>query len=200
MKPISIYTVFLLTLFFIGCGKPQIERLGPDSIVLAFGDSLTFGYGADREESYPVVLEGMLGCKVVNAGVSGEDTAAGLKRLADELSEHRPDLVILCFGGNDMLREQPSEQTQANLKTMIDTIKARNADIVLLGVPKPGLLLQVPDFYEALSEEYELPYDGKVIRRVLRDGYLKSDYIHPNGEGYRLMAEAVFELIKDSEL
>lgn len=198
MKKLSI-GLLAICLFLFGCGKPQIEQIEPESIVLAFGDSLTFGNGAKDNESYPSVLENQLGCRVINSGVSGEDTSQGLKRLPGALAKYRPNLVILCFGGNDMLRKQPTEQTISNLKKMIEMIKGEGADLIFIGVPKPGLDLNVPDFYEELADEYEIPYEGDILEKVLSDSNLKSDPIHPNAKGYRLIAEKVFALIKDSE-
>lgn len=199
MKTLRIYTVLLLGLSVIGCAKPRVEKLDPHSKVLAFGDSLTAGLGTGPGESYPAILEKMLGCQVINSGVSGEDTEAGLVRLPAALEEHQPQLVILCSGGNDMLNHQPNSQTEDNLRKMIETIHASGADILMIGVPRPGLLLRVPKFYRKLSKEYELPYEGGLLAEILSNGSLKSDYIHPNEEGYQLMAERIHSLIKASE-
>jgi len=199
MSKFPIILFLLLVLLLVGCGKPQIDRLRHDSVILAFGDSLTSGFGVSADESYPAVLEKKIGCTVINGGVSGEDTSAGLKRLANVLSEHAPDLVIVCFGGNDMLRKQSRAHTVSNLRKMIDLIRRSEAEVVLLGVPRPGLILSVPGFYEDLSKEYELPYEGDILKRVLSNRSLKSDHIHPNRKGYELLAERVFEIIKKSE-
>ena len=103
------------------CGGPgeRLPRLGPDDVVLAFGDSLTFGTGAREEESYPEVLATLIGRKVVRAGVPGEVTMQGLRRLAHTLESHRPKIVLLCLGGNDMLRRVNDATIVANLRAMI---------------------------------------------------------------------------------
>ena len=101
----------------IGCGgHSSIRRLSATSVVVAFGDSLTAGTGARDVESYPSVLSGMLACPVINAGVPGEDTSAGLRRLPGVLERERPQLVILCHGGNDMLNKNDYPVTKRNEK------------------------------------------------------------------------------------
>jgi acyl-CoA thioesterase-1 len=103
------------------------------------------------------------------------------------------------MGGNDMLRKQPEARTAANLKDMIEQIRAAGADIVFIGVPKPGLLLRVPKFYETLADDFDLPFDDSLLTHILSKNALKSDHIHPNEKGYQLMAERIYDLIQDSE-
>ncbi len=191
--------LFVLVILFNGCGtKPEIKSLTEASTVVAFGDSLTFGSGVAIDESYPSILAELLDCRVVNAGVSGEDTSAGLRRLPTVLEKNQPDLVILCFGGNDMLQKQSKKKLKANLEEMISLIKSANAEIIMVGVPEPGLLLRTPALYGELAEEFDLPFDAKTIGKVLSSSSLKSDLAHPNEEGYRILAQAFFSLIRKS--
>jgi acyl-CoA thioesterase I len=110
--------------------------------VLAFGDSLTHGEGANAEAAYAAVLAALLACRVVNSGVSGEVTSEGLARLPGELARASPDLVILCLGGNDMLRGGSTDTMGGNLDAMITMIRSSGADAVLVAVPKPGLAMR----------------------------------------------------------
>ena len=186
----------LVLLLAGGCDRtPPLPKLSSDAVVLAFGDSLTFGSGAAPSEAYPAVLQGLLGRRIVNAGVPGEVSAEGLARLPQLLEANAPDLVILCHGGNDFLRRQPPSEVAANLRAMIELAHARGAAVVLVGVPQLGLTVQPPDFYAELAKEFALPYAGEILHDVLTDRALKSDTIHPNAAGYRRMAEALQQLI-----
>ncbi|RPJ48035.1 MAG: arylesterase [Betaproteobacteria bacterium] len=190
----------LLAAWLAGCGDtvPPVTRLGVTDVVLAFGDSLTYGTGARAEESYPVVLEQLIGRTVVRAGVPGETTAGGLARLPGVLDEHRPRLVIVCLGGNDMLRKSVPAGIEANLREILRTIKARGINAMLIGVPAPGLITSAPQFYGKLAQEFRIPYDGSIVTSVLYEAELKSDPIHPNADGYRRMAEAIAKLLRDA--
>ncbi|HEX9182451.1 MAG TPA: GDSL-type esterase/lipase family protein [Burkholderiales bacterium] len=184
-------------LALIACGDaPKLARLAPDAAVLAFGDSLTYGTGAAEAESYPAQLEGLIGRKVVRAGVPGEVSAQALARLPAALEEHQPRLVVLCIGGNDFLRNLGQAQAAANVRAMVRLAKDKGADVLLLGTPEKGLLVSPPKFYAEIAQELRIPYEGKVIGEILRDSSLKSDPIHPNARGYRLMAERVAALMK----
>lgn len=179
-----------LALLLAACSQPPgLPRLAPDDVVLAFGDSLTAGVGAEPDQAYPAQLAGLIGRRVVNAGVSGETTAEGLARLGEQLDEHGPRLLLLCLGGNDMLRRQPAEATAANLRAMVRLARERGVAVVLIGVPQPSLLGGAPAFYPEIAKEFGLAYEGEAFVDVLRDRQLKSDLIHANAEGYRRVAE-----------
>ncbi len=192
---LSAATALFLLLFLAAAGcrdrAPRIAPLPPGAVILAFGDSLTSGYGADSQESYPAVLEGLTGFKVINAGVPGEVTAQGLKRLPSLLSRYRPDLVILCHGGNDLLRRLDPETTAANLRQMILAARTSGAQVLLVGVPQPGLLLRPAALYGDLAAEFGIPCEENLLPDILKNGSKKSDAIHPNAEGYRRLAEGL---------
>lgn len=182
-----------------GCGDaPKLARLAPDAVVLAFGDSLTYGTGAAEADSYPAQLERLIQRKVVRAGVPGEVSAQALARLPSALEEHQPKLLVLCVGGNDFLRNLGQAEVAANVRRMIAMAKQEGSDVLLLGTPEKGLFVSPPKFYSQIAKELGIPYDGKVIGEILRNSELKSDHIHPNARGYRLMAERVAELLKQS--
>lgn len=188
-----------LFLLLAACAKAvSLPRLAPDDLVLAFGDSLTAGVGAEPGQAYPVQLAGLIGRRVVNAGVPGETTAEGLARLPGQLDQHQPRLLLLCLGGNDMLRRQPADQTAANLRAMVRLARERGVAVLLIGVPEPRLLGGAPGFYAEIAKEFGLPYEGEAFNDVLRDRALKSDPIHANAAGYRQVAERLAERLREA--
>jgi len=199
VRDIARVVLLVAALLAAGCGKPaKLPPLAPDAVVLAFGDSLTYGTGAAEENSYPSQLERLIGRRVVRAGVPGEVTAAALARLPGALDETAPQLLLLCIGGNDFLRRLGKGQASANVRQMVKLAKSRGVDVVLVGTPEPGFSVSPPDFYVEIASEFRIPYEGSVIGEVLRNADLKSDPIHPNERGYRLIAERVAALLKSS--
>jgi lysophospholipase L1-like esterase len=200
MHPIQrfLFALFALLLLAACTRAPTLPKLGPHDVILAFGDSLTYGTGAAPSEAYPAQLIGLTQRAVVNAGVPGETTAEGLQRLPALLAEHQPKLVLLCLGGNDMLRQLPEAETENNLRQMLQALRASGIHVVLIGVPAPKVFGGAPAYYERLAEEFGLPYDGQTLNTVLKDHALKSDPIHPNAAGYATMARQFADLLKES--
>ena len=189
----------LLVLSGCDSGVPRVAKLPADGVVLAFGDSLTYGSGARPAESYPAVLQGLIGRRVVHAGMPGEITSEGLARLPGVLRKHKPNLLILCHGGNDMLRRLAPGNTAANLRAMVRMAKDEGIDVVLIGVPRFGLFLgQSAGLYEEIAEDFDIPYDGDILPGILIKASLKSDAIHPNAQGYRKLAKGIAALLKKS--
>jgi len=197
---LNFLAAVLLTLTLPACGDKasRVSKLGAGDVIVAFGDSLTFGTGAQESESYPVVLGQMVGRNVVRAGVPGEVTAQGLARLSAVIDEHNPRLVIVCLGGNDMLRQVGDAEIRGNLRAIIKSLKDRKIGVVLVGVPRPALITSAPGCYAELARELEVPYEGKIVTSVLSSAELKSDPIHPNAKGYRKIAEAIAQLLRSA--
>jgi lysophospholipase L1-like esterase len=179
------------------CGYrgPALPRLASDDVILAFGDSLTYGTGASEQESYPAVLQTLIRRRVVREGVPGELTEQGLERLPGLLDQHHPRLLLLCMGGNDMLRHIDPATTEANLRAMIAMARSRGIGVVLIGVPQPQLLGGAAEVYGKLAREAGVPVENEILKSVLHDGAYKSDLIHPNAAGYRRLAEALADLL-----
>lgn len=192
--------LLLLTLLAAGCSQapPRLPPLPADAVVLAFGDSLTRGTGAEDGAGYPEALAGLIGRRMINAGTPGETSAEGRERLPALLDRHRPDLVILCHGGNDLLQHREHAAIAADLAAMIGQAQQAGAAVVLVAVPEPGLFLKPAPFYAEVAALYKIPCEEQTLARLLGESKLKSDHIHLNGAGYRQLAEALQRLLKDA--
>jgi lysophospholipase L1-like esterase len=196
---VRFLVALLIAAALAACGpKHKLDKLDGSAVVLAFGDSLTFGTGANPSESYPAVLERSIGRKVVNAGVPGETSAQGLERLPEVLEEVKPRLLILCHGGNDFLRRLDDAAAAANVRAMIRLARQKGVAVMLLATPKPGLPPSIPAFYSEIAAGEGVPFEEAVIRTVLFDNRLKSDMVHPNGQGYAQIAAAVEKVLRKS--
>jgi acyl-CoA thioesterase I len=201
MRRGNLCAIFLfLCLFLFGCTstQPTLSQLPDNAVILAFGDSLTSGVGAPAGSSYPEVLETLIHRKVIKSGISGEVSGEGLIRLPGELSVHKPKLVLLCMGGNDILRKLDSEKTAQNIIRMVQMIRDSGAEVVLMGVPVPGLMLSTASFYKKISKDMGVPLEKSLLADILADNKLKADAIHPNGEGYRLLAEGIAAFLRNA--
>ena len=111
------------------------------------------------------------------------------------LERYQPDLLILCHGGNDILRKRDAAVTEANLREMIRIGRERNIPVVMIAVPNVGLFLSSADFYADIAEDMQVPMEGDVLATLLGDNRYKSDHVHPNASGYARLAEAVHALL-----
>ena len=186
----------------------RVSVKGPEQLILAFGDSLYAGYGLKRGESMPAHVETLLrqagvNAKVVNAGVSGDTTSAGRKRLSFALDNlpRKPNLVMLGLGGNDVLRQIPVAETRANMIAMLDELRRRNIPVVLTGMRAPPNL--GPDYvasfdsmYPELVRQYRADLYPFVLAGVLGERRLMlPDGIHPNAKGVDVMATQIAPLV-----
>lgn len=190
--------VFVIALNLLACsGAPSLSYLPENAVVLAFGDSLTAGMGASAANSYPSVLSQLAERNVVNAGVSGEETAQGVKRLAGVLRQVNPDLLLLLEGGNDILRNRDLRRTKQNLAAMIELAHSMEIEVVLIGVPEKRLFSSVAPLYEELADQYKIVLIDNLLASLLRKSQYKSDAVHLNKQGYRVMAESIYAVLVD---
>ena len=197
--------LLLTAVALAACGKkaPKHNALPRGSAVLALGDSLTYGYGANPTESYPARLAELTGWTVTNGGVSGDTSAQALARLPELLREHTPRLVIISIGGNDFLRRQPENETRTNIRAIIQACKAAGAETLLVGVPGVGVgaALGYPGdhpLYADLAKAENVPYYANGWSQILGKDALKSDQIHPNAAGYAEFARGLTAYLKEN--
>jgi len=194
----KLTTLFVVILLTSACGDttPKLTPLQSDSTILAFGDSLTFGTGAPKNHDYPSLLAEITNINVINKGIPGETSSQGIIRLPALLDEHHPELLILIHGGNDLLRKYSHDELKQNLLQMIYESQNRNTEVILLGVPEPGLFLKGANIYEEVADKTNIPAEMKLLANILGDNSLKSDIAHPNAQGYRVLAEGISEFLK----
>lgn len=184
--------LFAATVLLAACSSSWPVKNDPPrgTSVVAFGDSLTAGYRMRPGEGWPEQLSAILGVPILNAGVSGNTTADGLARLEDDVLAQDPRVVLVCLGGNDMLRRLPADQQFANLREIVGRIQDKGALVVLIGTEGFQLLSNV-DYgarYEALARETGAVYVPDLMEDVLGDRTLMHDQIHPNAKGYEKIA------------
>jgi lysophospholipase L1-like esterase len=190
--PLAAALLLLIVVALWPSPYAHVRNLGSSGAnLIAFGDSLTAGYGAAAGEDYPSRLSALIGRPVINAGVSGDTTASALARLDADVLARDPRIVIVGLGGNDFLSGVPIQTTEANLREIVHKIEGAGAMVVLLGFRFPSLTADYEAMYERVAKDEGCLLVGRVLRGILNDQSLKSDAIHPNAKGYALMAERI---------
>ena len=184
----------------LACSRAEHVELPTSATILAFGDSLTAGVGTTADNAYPNVLAQLSQRTVVNAGIAGETTQQGRQRFTEVLAQHSPQLIILLEGGNDILRNQPLSETKKNLSAMITAAQAQKIPVLLLGVPEKNLFSTSADIYSELADQHDVLFMEDLVSDLLRTSRYKSDTVHLNSDGYREMAETIFEFLQDEGL
>jgi len=192
-------------------GATQAPRpAGPERLVLAFGDSLYAGYGLDRGQSLPDAIQARLraagvNATVVNAGVSGDTSAAGRQRLAFTLDNQarKPDLVLLGLGGNDVLRQISPAETRANMTAMLDELKRRDIPVMLTGMKAPpnlgaNYVARFDSIWPDLARTYHGTLYPFILDGVIGDpALMQGDRVHPSAAGVAKIADRVAPLVKE---
>jgi lysophospholipase L1-like esterase len=188
----GVAVALLLAWLFWPSPYSKVKNLrSKGTAVVAFGDSLTAGYGVGKGEDYPSRLAARSGLEIVNAGVSGDTTESALERLDADVVSRSPRIVIVGLGGNDFLRSVPVTSTEANLRTIVRKSQAAGAMVVLLGFEFPSITTSYAKMYERVASEEGCLLVPDMLDGIIGNPALKSDEIHPNAQGYEMMAERV---------
>jgi len=191
---IGLTLVLILTL--TGCVKPEIRNAGnTGGNIICFGDSITFGYGANPGEDYPSNLRPMVKLPVINAGVDGDTTFCALERLDNDVLSGDPRLVIVEFCGNDFLKKIPREDTVKNLSRIIDRIQERGAMVALVDISSGLFFKEYRRDFKRLAGEKKAIFIPSILSRIITNPAMKSDFFHPNARGYKVVAGRVYKVI-----
>jgi len=193
LAPILIVAAAIAAMALIWIFRPSTKVTNLNArgtAIIAFGDSLTAGYGAAPGEDWPTRVSSRIGAPIVNAGVNGDTTDSAAARLDDVLSQN-PRIVIIGLGGNDLLRGVAIATTESNLRAMIRKIQSAGAMVVILGFKFPSLNANYEKMYARVAKDEGCYLIAGTLSGILTDPKLKSDEIHPNARGYDLMAERI---------
>ena len=193
-----------MMIFMTAAQRPAVPDSRP--VILAYGDSLTAGYGMPAASSYPDQLQRKLDelgyrYRVVNMGISGDTTSGGLSRLKPGLDQ-KPSIVILELGANDGLRGLPLTQTKANLEEMTNAFRKIGATVVMAGMTLPrnygaSYVKSFEDVFVDLAAKYQLPLIPFFLEGVAGQPRLTlPDFMHPNAAGYSIVADIVMKTLK----
>ena len=180
------------------CGRePELRNPQPASrTIVCFGDSLTYGTGAGRGESYPARLAALTGREVVNAGVPGDTTALALERLERDVLSQRPGYVLLTLGGNDLRQRVPGREIEANLRRIVRSCQDVGALVVIGGIRVPLWGADLKAVYAAVAREEGAVLIEDIYAGIWGHAELMSDEVHPNAAGYRVMAEVFLTALR----
>jgi len=186
------YSVIALT----GCAKREIKNINSKGKnIVCFGDSITFGYGAETGADYPSALAKMASSPVINAGIDGDTSTEALKRVNSDILDRDPLLVIVEFGGNDFLRKIPQEVTLNNMKEIIDKIQAHGAMAAVTDMSTGMIMREYRLAFYNLAREKGAIFIPSIMSGVITNPRLKSDFIHPNSDGYNVIAQRIYRVI-----
>lgn len=186
----------MLSVMFAGCTKQEIKNINSKGKnIICFGDSITFGYGVNTDEAYPAHLSRITDTPVINSGVDGDTSSEAVKRLKFDVLDREPLLVIIEFGGNDFLRKIPRDETVNNIEDMVTRIQAKGAMAALVDVSSGIFMSDYRRQYRRVAREKGAIFIAKALSGIITNPKLKSDFIHPNSGGYKLISQRVYRFI-----
>ncbi len=200
MKKIWIFLLFGVIALFgyrLLHPGPEITNSNPSGEnIIAFGDSLAYGTGAAGGMDYPSQLSKMISRPVINAGVPGDTTASALARLEEDVLSRSPRIVLITLGGNDLKNGIAKQEAVVNLRLIIKSIQDKGALVVVGGIDIPFFGKGFGEAYEQLSNELGTVLIPNVFDGIMGDSKLMSDRIHPNAEGYTIMAQRFYQALQ----
>ena len=196
MKKGLVGLALLAGIWFWMTDEAPVKNTGQRvDVIVAFGDSLTEGKGAGgKQQAYPAVLAELSGKKVLNMGLSGETAVHAPQRLPEVLSA-RPQMVLIEFGANDHMRSMSREEAVAAVARIVEAVQAAGAIAVIVDTGGPGMG-EYTAAYKKLANEKQAVFVPGIMRGIFHKREYKSDMVHPNAAGYRIVAQKVYNTIK----
>ncbi len=168
-----------------------------DKVIIAFGDSLTRGYGiVPPEKNYVVWLSDYVNIPIINAGKTGDTTADALVRLKSDVLDKKPNIVIVFLGGNDFLMGYSSDVTEVNLTTIVSDIQKTGAKVILLGGDTQLASDVEQKIQKVANQEKVFAYIPNILNGILFRKDLMYDNLHPNGKGHELIAQKILPALQ----
>jgi lysophospholipase L1-like esterase len=190
--------VLVIVLAFIFKSEPKANKPTAGKNIIVFGDSLVYGVGAESGQDFVSLLAKETNTTIINAGKSGDTTATALGRLQEEVLQKDPKIVVIILGGNDILRRVPKAETLKNLRSIITQIQSQGAAVILGGVDSGFIVGNLSGDYKDLAIDLKTSFVPDILGGIIGKKDLMFDAIHPNSQGYKIMAEkfknAVIEL------
>ena len=197
-KIVTTLTCLFLIFCFAGCGKYEIKnRSSQGHNIICFGDSITAGATIAPDEAFPALLAPMTGMTVINAGVNGDTTEDALSRLEQDVLAKDPYLVIVELGGNDYVRRMSLSRAGENIRRITDAVLARGAMVALVDMSCGMIMENYGRDYRKIAQETGAIFIPGVMNGIFTDPALRNDMLHPNQQGHRLIADRIFEGIKE---
>ncbi|MFA5144744.1 MAG: GDSL-type esterase/lipase family protein [Candidatus Omnitrophota bacterium] len=196
-KFLLLGSVFIFCAFMLaGCVKKEVKNIDSKGVnIICFGDSLTFGYGVSPGEDYPSLLAKLTDVPVINSGVSADTTFDGLKRINPDVLDKDPYLVIIEFCGNDFLGKIPKQDTANNIREMVRQFQARGAMVAIVDISAGLFLKEYRPLFRNIARENGAIFIPAILSGLITNPSMKSDFLHPNTEGYKIVAQRIYEAI-----
>ena len=199
LKNKRFWVMVLLGFGLVGisaCAKKEIKNIDSEGEeLICFGDSITFGYGVKPGEDYPTLLSKMTNMPVINAGLDGDTSITALKRIKADVLDRKPFLVLVEFCGNDFLKDVPQDATINNIREMVLKIQKEGAITAIVDVSAGLFLRDYRVKFSKLAEETGSIFVPAVLSGIITNPSMKSDFMHPNPQGYKIIAERIYRAI-----
>lgn len=196
-KLLLLFGIFCIVIICLAaCTQKEIKNIdSAGKNIICFGDSITFGYGAEEGQDFPRLLSRMTEIPVINSGLDGDDTISALKRLENDVLDREPLLVVIEFGGNDFLRKVTLEDTLKNIEEMIKAIHTAGAMVAVADISMGIIMNNYSSGFRKLSKKHQVIYIPNLLKGIITDASLRSDFIHPNASGYKVIAHRIYRAI-----